>query len=122
MENFGFITVYAYTSNAQLPVEGAEVRIRQEDRELFTGKTDRSGYLTPQRVAAPKLGDSQSPGTDTPYATVDIEIRHPDYEPEKAKQVQVFPGTVTIQRFRMIPENPHYGGGEVEIDTPQQNL
>lgn len=122
MENYGFITVYAYTSNARLPVEGAEVRITQRAEELFQGKTDRSGYLPPLRVAAPAAGESQSPNGADPFATVDITITHPDYETEKAMNVQVFPGTVTVQSFRMIPENPQYGSGEVDIQTPNQNL
>lgn len=122
MENFGFVTVYAYTSNARLPVEGALVRISQGEEELFLGKTDRSGYVAPLRVAAPALADSQSPNGSTPFATVDIRITHPDYETEKAMNVQVFPGTVTVQSFRMIPENPQYGGSEVDIETSNQNL
>ena len=125
MENFGTLTVYAYTSDARLPVEGARVEIRKslEDGELIAeGVTDRSGYLPPVRIPSPSRADRQTPDQATPFATVAVTITHPDYETEKISGVQVFPNTVTVQSFRMIPKNTAYPGQEQDFETPAQNL
>jgi len=122
MESYGTITVYVYTSDARLPVEGAKIVIVQGDEILATAYTDRSGYITPVTVSAPAASQSQSPDGATPFNTVGIRITHPDYETEKIGGVQVFPGTVTVQSVRMIPANPLYPWQEVDIDTPSQDL
>ena len=51
-----------------------------------------------------------------------LTITHPDYETEKALDVQVFPNIVTVQRFAMLPSNPLYPGQDTEINTPTQAL
>lgn len=126
MENFGTLTVYAYTSNARLPVVGAKVSIRrscsENAEELAFAVTDRSGYIPPTRIATSAPSQSLSPNQSTPFTTVCIRITHPDYETEQAAGVQVFPNVITVQNFRMIPVNPIYGDETLEFDTPQQNL
>lgn len=122
MEPFGTLTVYAYTSNARLPVEGAMVTVKNESTVLAEARTDRSGYITPVRISAPNASQSQSPNQLSPFYTVDVTITHPDYETEKAKGVQVFPNVITVQAFRMLPLSPQYPGSELDIDTPPQNL
>lgn len=122
MESFGTLTVYAYTSNARIPVEGAEVTIYDGARVLATEKTDRSGYISPVRILSPALSQSQTPNGETPFYTVSVTITHPDYETEKIAGVQVFPNVVTVQSFRMIPVNPQYPNEELDFDTPSQNL
>jgi len=122
MESYGTITVYVYTSDARLPVEGAKIVIVQGDEILATAYTDRSGYITPVTVSAPAAGQSQSPNQSAPFSTVRIQITHPDYETEKISGVQVFPDTVTVQSVRLIPANPLYPGQDVDIDTPAQDL
>ncbi len=126
MENFGTLTVYAYTSNARLPVEGARVSIRRScgegAEELANAITDRSGYIPPTRIATSAPSQSQSPDQATPFTTVCIRITHPDYETEQTAGVQVFPNVITVQNFRMVPVNPIYGDETLEFDTPQQNL
>ena len=122
MENYGTVTVYAYTSDARLPVAGAKVTVTGSAAPQTTAYTDRSGYVPPVTVPAPAAAQSQTPNRTTPFATVDITVSHPDYETEKFTGVQVFPGTVTVQSVRMIPANPLYPGLEVDIDTPAQDL
>ena len=126
MESFGTITVYAYTSDARVPISGARVTIARDTSEnaeiLARAVTDRSGYIVPVTVPAPAPSQSQSPDQSTPFATVAIKITHPDYETEKIGGVQIFPGTITVKSFRMIPVSPQYPGGELDLETPPQNL
>ncbi|MBP3313533.1 MAG: hypothetical protein J6K84_02615 [Oscillospiraceae bacterium] len=126
MENFGTLTVYAYTSDARLPVEGARVTIRRscdENAEILADAvTDRSGYIPPTRIPTSAPSQSQSPDQATPFTTVCIRISHPAYETEQTSGVQVFPNIITVQNFRMVPINPMYGDETLEFDTPEQNL
>ena len=122
MEQSGTITVYAYTSNARLPVENAKVTITDGIGPPVESYTDRSGYIIPVSVGAPAASQSQRPNQSNPFVTVGITVTHPDYETEHFTGVQVCPGTVTVQSVRMIPSNPLYPGLEVDIDTPAQDL
>ena len=122
MESYGTLAVYAYTSDARLPVVGAQVTVTAADGILAQEYTDRSGYTTAIRIPTPPPKKSQAPDEETPFATVSVTISHPDYEPEKALDVQVFPNVVTVQRFAMLPSNPLYPGQETEINTPAQAL
>ena len=125
MENYGVLTVYAYTSMARLPVSGAEVVITrdlQPDAEVLSHQfTDRSGRIMPVRLDAPALYGSQEPERKDPFYTAAITIRHPGYETESVDGVQIFPNTVTVQNFRMIPVLPAEDHHLV-INTPPQNL
>ena len=125
MEAFGTVAVYAYTSDARLPVSGARVVITDdlspESPVLAEKFTDRSGYIPPVRLPAPEKYGSQEPDRKDPFFTVAVTIQHPGFETERVEGVQVFPDTVTVQSFRMIPVLP----GKEEshtLDTVPQDL
>lgn len=125
MADHGTLSVYAYTSDARIPVADANVTVTKDLQPgspiLAEAVTDPDGYIPPVRLDAPPLSESDSPGQKTPFATVAITIRHPRYRTESADDVQIFPGTETIQGFRMIPIRTP--GRDMEpYATPQQNL
>lgn len=126
MESFGTLTVYAYTSNARLPVEGATITVSQSCEEnapvLQSAVTDRSGYIPPLRVATPAPSEGLSPDQGVPFASVCILITHPNYETERISNVQVFPNIITVQNFQLVPANPLYGDEMLDYNTPNQNL
>ena len=125
MENYGTLTVYAYTSASRIPVEGATVTILQSltpgAEVIAAARTDRSGYITPIRIPSPAFTQGLTPNNGTPFATVAITITHPDYETEEISGVQVFPNTVTVQSFRLIPSSYAENAPQI-FDTPPQNL
>lgn len=125
VENYGTLTVYAYTSASRIPVEGALVTISENPapnaKIIASARTDRSGYIRPVRIPSPAFTQGLTPNNGTPFATVAVTITHPDYETEEISGVQVFPNTVTVQSFRMIPAS--YAENSPQIfDTPPQNL
>ena len=124
MDYFGTLTVYAYTSQSQIPVINADVTILESllpgARVIAQEKTDRSGYILPVRIPSPNFAEGLKPGNGTPFAKVAIRITHPDYETEEISGVQVFPNTVTVQSFRMVPTA--YGNETQSFITPPQNL
>lgn len=125
MNNYGTLTVYAYTSAARIPIEGAKVSILEslspDASVIASAATDRSGYITPIIIPSPAFSQGLTPNNGTPFATVAIIITHPQYETEEIGGVQVFPNTVTVQSFQLIPasdaETPI-----IKFDTPPQNL
>ncbi len=123
----GYIQVRAYTSNAQIPLKDVAVTITDpSDSAIALRLTNRSGQLdVPVEIPVPDLSASQRPDTGViPFALVNIYAKLENYEEIEAKNVQVFPNTVTSQNLELIPQSelPQYWN-QVEIfDTPAQNL
>lgn len=127
MSATGYIQVHAYTSNAQIPLKDVAVAITDTAGSAIALRlTNRNGQFDePIGITVPDLSAGQSPNTGViPYALVNIYAKNENYEEIEAKNVQVFPNTVTSQNLELIPlsELPEYWN-QVEIfDTPSQNL
>ena len=88
--------------------------------------TNRSGTLdTPIEITVPDRSASQSPNTGiVPFTDVNLYARLENFETIEIENLQVFPGTLTVQDLAMIPlsELPD-SWNKVEIfNTPPQNL
>ena len=128
METFGTILTRVYTSRAQLPVEGATVAFTQRSggrHDLLAVRvTDRSGRTAPVEVPTPSPAASESPGTDHPFAVCDIWAESPGFELQVVENVQIFPGTQTLQELELIPlpERAPAGTIQTPVDIPPQSL
>lgn len=122
----GYIQVHAYASNARLPLRDVAVRIADmNDSTIALRLTDRSGTIIPVEVSVPDVSAGQTPDTGIiPFTRVNIYARLENYERIEAKDVQVFPGVVTLQNLEMIPlsELPEFWNKAEIFDTPAQNL
>lgn len=122
----GYIQVHAYSSFAQIPLQGVAVTVTADDGTAIAMRlTDRSGRITPIPLPVPDLSASQSPDTgEIPFATVNIHARLRGYEQITSERVQVFPDTTTNQDLEMIPlaELPGSWNQTEDFDTPPQNL
>ena len=122
----GYIQVHAYSSFAQIPLQGVAVSVTADDGTAIAMRlTDRSGRITPIPLPVPDLSASQSPDTgEIPFATVNIHARLQGYEQITAERVQVFADTTTNQDLEMIPlaELPGSWNQTEDFDTPPQNL
>lgn len=122
----GYIQVYAYTSNARIPLQDVAVMITdQNNSAIAMGLTDKSGKYGPIPLVVPDRSDSLSPGAnEPPFVTVNMHARLENYEQIEAENVQVFADTVTLQNFEMIPlsELPQQWTKTEFFDTPAQNL
>ena len=111
MKTTGSLTVRVYTSQAQIPLEGAAVVVtsRGEDgklRLLTVQSTDRSGEIRAIRVEAPAAGESTSAhpaGEPAPFAVCDVWAEHPGYAMVRVDGVQIFSGVETIQDIELLP-------------------
>lgn len=126
MSATGYIQVYAYTSNARIPLKGVAVMITdQNNAAIAMGLTDKNGKYGPISLIVPDRSDSLSPGAnERPFVTVNMHARLENYEQIEAENVQVFADTVTLQNFEMIPlsELPQQWTKTEFFDTPAQNL
>ena len=127
MSATGYIQVQAYTSNARIPLQGAAITITRPDGSAIAMRlTNRSGTLdTPIEVTVPDRAASQTPNTGViPFTEVNLYARLENFETIEIENLQVFPGTLTVQDLAMIPlsELPE-SYNQVEIfNTPPQNL
>lgn len=104
----GTLSVRVFTSRAQIPLPGATVAISrrtgpQRHTLLAVRVTDENGEVGPLTIAAPDLSGSESPGTKTPFASLDIRVEHPGYELEIIEDVQVFSGVDSLLPVALLP-------------------
>ena len=125
MPAFGYIQAKAFTSRAQLPLEDAAISVVDENGRLLGLRiTNSSGLTTPIRLEVPDRSESQSPGMAKPFVTVNLYARAEGYEQVLARNIQVFPDTVTTQDVQFVPlsELPGSWNRVMVFDTPPQNL
>ena len=127
MSATGYIQVHAYTSNARLPLQDVAITVTSEDGTAIAMRlTNRSGTLdAPVEVSVPDRSASQTPDTGIiPYTAVNLYARVSDYETIEVENLQIFPGTLTVQDLAMIPlaELPESWNKTEIFNTPAQNL
>ena len=122
----GYITVHAYTSYAQLPLEDVAISITSSDGTAIALRiTDRNGQIRPVPVPVPDRNAGLSPNTgEIPYTSVNLYARLRGYEQAEYENIQIFPDTTTNQNVELIPlsELPDKWNQTAIFDTPPQNL
>ncbi len=122
----GYITVHAYTSYAQLPVQNVAVSITATDGTAIAMRTtDRNGQIRPIAIPVPDRSAGLSPNTgEIPFTSVNLYARAKGYEQAEYENLQVFPDTVTNQNIELIPlsELPGAWNQTAVFDTPPQNV
>ena len=112
MQATGILSVRVYTSQAQIPLEGATVVVAAPGeggkwRLLSIQNTDSSGMIRPVTIDAPALGESTSPeglpGDGAPFAQCCVWAELPGYAMLQVAGVQIFPGVETMQDMELIP-------------------
>ena len=133
MQATGTLSVRVYTSQAQIPLEGATVVVAAPGEEgkwklLSLQNTDSSGMIRPVAIDAPALGESTSPdglpGNGAPFALCDVWAEQPGYAMLQIENVQIFPGVETMQDMELIPLPQGLCGLQQrdERDIPAQDL
>ena len=123
----GYIQVHAYASYAQIPLKDVAVSVTDVSGAAIALRlTNRSGILdAPIEIQTPDVNSGQSPNTGIiPFAVVNLYARLKDYEAIEIENLQIFPGTTTVQNLEMIPlsELPQSFNKLEVFQTPSQNL
>ena len=110
MTSTGKLRVRVYTSQAELPLEGATVVVTQQNRDgkyrqLSVQATDSSGLIEPVEIPTPALGESPHPVPEgePAFAVCSVWAEQPGYVMLQVNGVQVFPGVETLQEMELIP-------------------
>ena len=123
MQDTGRLIFRVYTSDADIPVEGATVLIRQQEppgRLLGVRVTNSSGETDPVELKTPGRSLSQTPEhTVQPWTGLSVMVEHPEYERVTLQGLQVFPGIETIQTVRLRRFDPQKDGQEDFTFPPQ---
>lgn len=112
MQATGTLSVRVFTSQAQIPLEGATVVVATAGEEgkwklLSIQNTDSSGKIRTITIDAPALGESTAPGglpgPGAPFALCSLWAEQPGYAMLQVENVQIFPGVETVQNMELIP-------------------
>lgn len=109
MPETGSICVRVYTSQAQMPVEGATVVITHRSRSgkmelLSIQATNNSGNIKSVTVPTPPRADSTQPFCqEPPFTRCDIWVEHPGYDLTVIEGVQIFPGVESVLQVDLNP-------------------
>ena len=126
MSATGYIQAQAYTSRAQIPLEGVAIMVTRPDGTAIAMRTtDRSGLIQPIPIPVPDKISSQMPDSGiVPFTNVNLYARLENYEQIEAEDIQIFADTVTWQGLEMIPlsEFPDQWTKAEIFRTPPQNL
>lgn len=123
----GYIQVHAFTGKARIPLQGVAITITDLSGSAIAMRlTNRSGTLdAPVEISVPDISAGQTPDTGVlPFTDVNLYARLENFEAIEIENLQVFPGTLTIQDLSMIPlaELPDSWNKLVIFNTPPQNL
>lgn len=119
----GTVITRVFTSDAAIPIYGAEVTFSD-----FRGKvlrvlyTNRSGKTLPFSVDTPPREDSLHPQKAEPFSTIGITVKHPGFGTGAATGVQIFADVETVQPFRLVPLLPNAENPTGTIETVPQDL
>lgn len=129
METQGTISIRAFTSRAQIPIQGATAAVTrptgQGRHQLVALRvTDENGLTQPVALPAPALSQSDHPGGERPFSVCDIWVEHTGYRMLHVEGVQIFPGVETRQDAELLPlpEHPTAGDMTTVVDVTPQPL
>lgn len=119
----GTLRTHVFTSRGQLPVPAAFVAVVQHtadgDQLLAAQTSDSSGNTPPVLLPTPDPADSLRPGDRAPFALCDIWAEHPGFQLMVVRDVQIFPGVVSIQELPLLPLLPGSDQTDVVVIPPQ---
>ncbi len=106
-ENVGTLTVKTESAFGAFPVKGATVSFRRQmpdGAKLFAVLiTDEDGETEPLEIPAPPVSNSLSPGGETPYSLVNVEVYADGYYSVMLMGVPIYSGISSTQTVNMIP-------------------
>ncbi len=128
MASQGSLTVNTYLSGQTVPVFGAVVTVtkREGDKDTLLGVriTDVNGRTPELLIDTPDVDLSLSPQDGAvPFTSVDVRVDHPSVYTVITRNVQIFPGKLSIENVELIPLSDDLNDNNKEeiIDiTPQE--
>ncbi len=123
----GSIVTRVTLAGEVIPAKDALVTITKEEEgnEILIAalKTDENGKTEPVFLDTPDISLSLNPENKIkPYTSVDVRVDHLGAYSVILKNVQIFPGNVSLLNISLIPLSEGTMEGEEVIDITGQNL
>ena len=107
----GYLIVHVTTARGAIPLEGAQVTVRDASEDFRENRGDAIAVLisgrdgNTERIAlpAPPAKDSLSPGASAPFETYNLEVHLEGYRGQIYYALPIFTGITAIQPVDMIP-------------------
>ena len=107
----GYLIVHATTARGAIPLEGAQVTVRDYKPEfteprgdvIISMVTGRDGNTERITLPAPQKKDSLSPGNGVPFAVYNLEVRLDGYRGQSYFALPIFDGITAIQPVDLVP-------------------
>lgn len=121
----GFLRIIVRTAGGALPVEGASVDVYGSDAAngntglLYSLETGIDGLTPPVELPAPPREESLTPGTPTPFARYNVEVRKEGYNSVSNLGVPVFDGIVASQPVLLLPTVRGEERSESIVESPE---
>ena len=109
MASVGKLSVKVYTSQADIPQEGATVVVTRDSKTgkydlLSVQMTDSNGRIRSVEVPTPDARENtQSSGGDKAFALCSVWAERPGYTMLRVDGIRVFSGEETLQCMELIP-------------------
>ena len=117
----GYLTVNVTTARGAIPLEGATVNIRGDEKDsasiLFSLLSDRDGRTPRVSLPTPPKENSDTPGGASAFSTYNIEVFKDGYVPLYFQNVPIFPSVLSIQPAVMVPSDSLSGQGRSNTVT-----
>ena len=107
----GYLIVHVTTARGAIPLEGAQVTVRDYAPEfteprgdvLYAMVSGRDGNTERIALPAPAKGDSLAPGNGRPFSVYNLEVQLEGYRGQSYFALPIFEGITAIQPVDMIP-------------------
>ena len=107
----GYLVIHVTTARGAIPLEGAQVSIRNYNPEgslqrgdvIATLVSGRDGNTAILPLAAPPRTESMKPGGPLPYASYIAEVHLEGYSDQSYSGIPIFDGITAIQPADLIP-------------------
>ncbi len=107
----GYLIVHVTTARGAIPLEGAQVTVRDYSPEFTENRGDVRATLisgrdgNTERISLPTspVGDSLSPGTVQPFSIYNLEVHLEGYRGQFYYALPIFEGITAVQPVDMIP-------------------
>jgi len=107
----GYLIVHVTTARGSIPLEGAQVLVRDYSPEFTENRgdvrltliSDRDGNTERIALPTPPVAQSLSPGAVQPFSIYNLEVRLDGYRSQIYYALPIFAGVTAVQPVDMIP-------------------
>lgn len=140
-KGFGGLVVQTVTANGLIPVAGTKVIVSYDSRDenfnhntntpgtgavetnvIAIEETNKDGKTEKIEIETPNKSFSQQPSDVNSFVLLDVLVSKEGFYSIQVKNVQIFPGTTTLQTVNMLPK-PDFAANDLMIyDIKNQDL